>query len=117
MQEDWDITVPERLHTSPRRKAAPLSPIQATSKAVPNGHSALAPGTVVQLRVWRCPIKNPTLVVAYPPDTDPENPLNLVNVRVRSNLNFLPGMMVKAAFVDRNTYDLVGACPRWRGRW
>jgi hypothetical protein len=43
----------------------------------------------------------------------------LVRVRVRSNANFLPGMQIRAMphpdYSD--VFDLVGRCPRQRGRW
>jgi len=43
----------------------------------------------------------------------------LVRVRVRSNANFLPGMELRAlAHPDyRDVFDLVGRCPRMKGRW
>lgn len=69
-----------------------------------------------ELVAWHCPKRNPKLLIAYVPGSDPENPLNLVSVHVRENTNFLKGMKLKAA-VSGNAYDLVGPCPRWRGRW
>jgi len=70
-----------------------------------------------ELIAWRAPGRNHRLVVAYIPGTDPNNPLNLVNVLVRTNENFLPGMRIKARHVEAIRYELVGPCPRWRGRW
>lgn len=70
-----------------------------------------------ELVVWGVPARNPKLIVAYIPGSDPENPLNLVTVHVRENTHFLRGMKLKAAQVGETHFDLVGPCPRWRGRW
>lgn len=41
-----------------------------------------------------------------------------VRVRVRSNLNFLAGMEIRATPTEyADFYDLAGRCPRQRGRW
>jgi hypothetical protein len=82
-------------------------------------------GTVVwdgTLIVWAMPRLNTRLVIAYKRGTEPENPLNLFNVLVKSNENFLKGMELpgphgKLDEVNNNTYTLQGTCPRWRGRW
>ena len=75
-----------------------------------------------KLKVWRAAPRNPRLVVAYLPETDPTNPLNLVSLMVADNARFLPGMLVPGP--DRlvvqtadQAYVLQGALPRWRGRW
>jgi len=75
-----------------------------------------------ELVAWAAPTRNERLLVAYLPGTDPNNPLNLVSVFVRSNRNFLRGMKVPGPGRSLNrtgetTYELVGECPRWRGRW
>lgn len=76
-------------------------------------------GTLI---VWSIAPRNPKLIIGYKKGTDPQNPLNLYNVLVRENFNFLQGMSVpgphgKLNVVNQNTYELQGACPRWRGRW
>lgn len=80
-----------------------------------------------RLVAWAMPERNERLVVCYVPGADPNNPLNLVSLRVRSNRNFLRGMAVPAEKgpgagvavkgVSEGVYELSGACPRWRGRW
>lgn len=70
-----------------------------------------------ELVAWGVPARNPKLLIAYIEGTDPNNPLNLVSVSVRSNVNFLRGMKLKAVRVENNHFELVGVPPRWRGRW
>jgi len=40
-----------------------------------------------------------------------------VRVRVRNSRNFRKGMKVKARLISADLYELVGRCPRFRGRW
>jgi hypothetical protein len=40
-----------------------------------------------------------------------------VRVRVPSNVKFLPGMDVPCRLIDEDLYELVGRCPRWRGKF
>ena len=45
---------------------------------------------------------------------------NIVQVRVRDNLNFIAGMIIDARQLmmrNQQQYDFVGRCPRARGRW
>lgn len=70
-----------------------------------------------KLIAWHSPKLNTTLLIAYKPGMDPQNPLNLVNVRVRDNRNFMRGDEITAAHVGGNSYDLVGPCPRYRGEY
>ena len=74
-------------------------------------------GKLCKLVSWRSPLKNTRLLIAYPPGADPHDPLALVNVLVRDNRNFLPGMELQARKVDERTYELEGPCPPRRGRW
>jgi hypothetical protein len=41
----------------------------------------------------------------------------VIRVRVNSSANFIPGMKIRCARVVDDLYDLVGRCPRYRGRW
>lgn len=75
------------------------------------------PGAEMQLLAWKAPTINRTLLVAYKPGTDPNDPTQLVTVRVRANWNFLPHMKLRVHHVEGTIYDLVGPLPRWRGRW
>lgn len=86
-----------------------------------------------KLLTWAMPNHNKKVVVCYLPGTDPQNPMNLVTLRVRDNGNFMRGMEIppapkgKVSVVPRVTitpvkerndvYDLQGALPRWRGKW
>jgi hypothetical protein len=75
-----------------------------------------------KLVAWATPKRNERLLIAYLPGTDPENPLNLVTCLVRSNLNFLRGMELpgpgrEVRQLRQDAYELLGACPRYRGRW
>ena len=95
----------------PEKNAATTPAPPAEKKTGPD----LAAPTL--LLAWRSPGVNRQLLVCYKPDTDPNNPNNLVSVRVRNNINFLPGMRVRAQHVEAGIYNLVGPLPRWRGRY
>lgn len=86
------------------------------SSAEKNGHGE-APGAPAEpvLLVVRSIPRNVHIVVCEKKDGDGA----LVRVRVRSNANFLPGMELRAlAHPDyRDVFDLVGRCPRMKGRW
>jgi hypothetical protein len=76
-------------------------------------------GTLI---VWSIAPVNPKLVIAYKKGTDPTNPLNLFNVLVKENYNFIrdmsiPGPHGKLNEVNPNTFELQGLCPRRKGRW
>lgn len=75
-----------------------------------------------RLIAWAMPRHNVRLVVAYLPGTDPQNPLHLVSCLVRDNRHFLRGMEIpgpgrRVALIGEGRFELVGAVPRWRGRW
>ena len=74
------------------------------------------PTPAVMLLAWQAPVKNRQLLIAYKPNTDPNNPNNLVSVHVRDNGHYLRGMKLPARLVKDKEYDLVGPLPRWRGR-
>lgn len=74
------------------------------------------------LLAWSVPNHNHRLLIAHLPETDPTNPMNLVTCLVRSNLNFLRGMKLpgpgrQVHQLDQGRYELLGECPRYRGRW
>lgn len=84
------------------KKAAPAPP-------------TVAPFTI--LVVWAVPVKNPRIVIAYLPGTDPSNPNNLVTVQVRDSHTFMLNTRLKATQTDRDkVYNLVGSIPKWRGQ-
>nr|WP_294577651.1 hypothetical protein [uncultured Rhodopila sp.] len=106
-----DVPVPDK-NAAPANPAPPRPPVALLLEKNPP-----PPAYQGELIAWKAPALNPHLVVAYIPGTDPRNPMHLVNVLVRSNVNFLPGMKIKARHVEAIRYELVGPCPRWRGRW
>lgn len=74
------------------------------------------------LLAWQSPNHNHRILIAYLPDTDPTNPMNLVTCFVRSNLHFIRGMQLpgpgrQVKQLDQVRYELLGECPRARGRW
>lgn len=69
------------------------------------------------LLVWAVPTKNQKIVIAYRPNTNPNDPNNLVTVNVRANWNFMLNMRMRCSRVSDTVYDLVGPLPRWKGRW
>src|SRR5579863_10505427 len=93
---------------APEKSAAPRAP--AALLAWP----ATFQGKLI---AWASPVRNPRLLVAYVPGTDPNDPLALVSVQVADNRNFLRGMELPARHVDAKLYELVGPCPPRRGRW
>jgi hypothetical protein len=106
------------------KKTAPLPAQETPSAYKPNtAHPTRLlltwrqPELDVELIIWAVPKRNPRILTAYLPGTDPTNPLYLKTVSVRDNANFLPGMKIKANKVDDRTYDLYGPCPRYRGRF
>ena len=56
------------------------------------------------LFAWKASLKNPRMLTAYRPGTDPTNPNNLVAVNVRSNVNFIPHMRLKVSRVKENVF-------------
>jgi len=70
-----------------------------------------------RLLVWAAPRKNQRILIAYKPATDPRNPNNLVTVNVKDNQNFQLNMVLHVHRVTDTVFDLVGALPRWRGKW
>jgi hypothetical protein len=85
--------------------------------APPVKKPAPAEQTTVQLLSWQPAKKNPRLLTAYKPGTDPTNPNNLVTVNVAANHNFMPHMRLQVRQTSERIYDLVGPLPRWKGRW
>lgn len=71
----------------------------------------------VTLKAFMAAHHNPYILIAYKPDTDPNDPKNRVRVRVRSNVNFTRGMDLPAWHEKDDLYALARPCPRSRGRW
>lgn len=78
----------------------------------------------ITLLVWNCRLPHKRIILAYKPGTDPHDVKNLLRVRVRSSENFLrfingKPMELKARLIEGHTnyYELVGRCPKAKGRW
>lgn len=121
---DWDIVNRHRT-LSPDGLARLRSTLEAPVAAPARKPRALlaAPGAAPitfrgELIVHRTPLRNRQLVIAYIPGADPNDPNCLVNVIVRANENFLPGMtMVRIRHVNGINYEATGNMPRRRGRY
>jgi hypothetical protein len=77
------------------------------------------PPEIVTLRVVRCDLRNPHLLLACPADQDPDRPKTTLRVRVRSAENFARRMELPAVLVDGHTdlFDLAHGLPRKKGKW
>lgn len=68
------------------------------------------------LVVFQVPLRNPHIVTAQKKEGGGGA---VLRVRVRNNVNFLPGMEIKAKRDAQypDVFVLEGRCPRFRGRW
>lgn len=86
----------------------------------PAVHPPVVVSGPVSLRVVQVPV-NPRLVLCVPTTLQgmPQAGAERVRVKVRSNVNFIPGMLLKAEAIAGlpGMFSLVGACPRFRGRF
>jgi hypothetical protein len=65
----------------------------------------------IEIELTRTQLPNPTVVIGKRLDTG-----ELVTVKVRSNANFIPGLIVQASPVNRfKFFNQIGRPPRWRG--
>lgn len=98
--------------------AAQETPERKVIALLPERAGSLLEG--VAMRVVSAP-KNPHLVIAVPADEDglPIRGAGQARVKVASNVNFVPGMLLKATPVAgvAGLFRLVGACPRSKGRF
>ena len=101
-------------HILPKKTAPPAPP---AAPAPPQKNPPPDAIATEVLLAWAMPQKNPRLLTAYKPDTDPTNPTQLLTVNVRANHNFMRGMKLRCRRVSAGVYDLVGPLPRWKGRW
>lgn len=74
----------------------------------------------VTLLVHNPRLVNKKLILAYAPGTDPNEPKNVLRVRVRSSENFMrfvhgKPMEIKVRHVQADLYELAGQCPRRKG--
>lgn len=68
---------------------------------------------------WRAHphIRNAHIVEAYVPGTDPKDRKNIVRVKVKSNLNFVPGMEMPVKLIEADYYEFTGTLPRSKGKY
>jgi hypothetical protein len=57
---------------------------------------------------------NRRIVLAKKEEADDEQ---VMRVRVRDNGHFVPGMRLRCRHLDGDLYELVGRCPRFKGRY
>lgn len=74
----------------------------------------------ITLLVWNPRLTNTRMILAYAPDTDPQESKNILRVRVRSSENFVrfvhgKPMAIKARHIQADLYELAGQCPRRKG--
>lgn len=86
----------------PHRDEEPPPPKALPPPAARNG--------LVELTVLRC-YPNPRMLRATTTDGQ------AVDVRVKTNKNFVPRMTLKARLVTAGKYEMEGRCPRTRGRY
>ena len=107
MLERLKSLLPGKKNSAPQPEPGPAQKPAATANDI----------TTETLLAWQPSKKNPHLLTAYMPGTDPTNPNNLVTVNVKANFNFMPRMKLRVRKAGVNIYDLVGPLPRWKGRW
>lgn len=69
-----------------------------------------------ELVVWNV-CHNTRILLAIFPQDHADNPQTIVRIMVKSNKNFVAKMKVRARHIEKDLYELVGACPRWRGKY
>lgn len=106
------------LRLPPVDAAPPISNAE-TEKSAPSE----ATGTTTRLLVWNAKMKNRRIIEAYAVGTNPSLRQNILRVRVKNADNFLrvgydgKPMELPVVHVQADLYELVGPCPRKKGRW
>jgi hypothetical protein len=99
--------------------ALPTVSTSETEKSAPSE----ATGTATRLLVWNAKMKNRRILEAYAAGTNPALRQNILRVRVKNADNFLrvgydgKPMELPVVHVQADLYELVGPCPRKKGRW
>jgi len=65
---------------------------------------------VCEMQVWRTDLKNPRILMALLGGVQQR-------VSVQNSKNFVRGMRIKARRIQSDLWQLIGRCPRYRGRW
>jgi hypothetical protein len=106
------------LRLPPVADAATISTAE-TEKSAPGE----ATGTTARLLVWNSKMKNRRIIEAYAVGTNPSLRQNILRVRVKNADNFMrvgydgKPMELPVVHVQADLYELVGPCPRKKGRW
>jgi len=88
----------------------PLTAVQGEDSAVK--------GKLYQLEAVSSPRNSKILMARHlEKDAPGETIEGLVRVQVRDNSNFVDGMILVAMWIEQDLWELVGRCPRFRGRW
>lgn len=111
----WTLSGVEKI-----RAVLTLPPEKNAS--APAGAVVMSLPEPVTLVVYNCRLRNEKMILAYAPGTDPNEPKNVLRVRVRSSANFMrfvhgKPMEIKARLIEgySDYYELVGQCPRRKG--
>lgn len=94
----------------PSEKKGPVGPLLLCDRATAAANDRHAKPDLVLLTVIRC-YPNPTMIRASEPAG------GVVDVRVKTNKNFVPKMTLHGRLVCPGKYEMEGRCPRTRGRY
>lgn len=117
---DWEKTRGE-VHISDAGLEKLAKNAALAVESLPPAADSTEKGAAV-LSVWRV-TRNPHIIEAFVPGTDPALRVNIVRVRVKNAAHFRrtggdgKPMTFRAVHVQSDLYELVGACPRRVGRW
>lgn len=101
---------PQDMSSSGKASTHPSEPLMGALK-----QSALFPDEKRQVSLMVCTLyRNPRIIGALNPE-DPDK--KVLRVRVKNSKNFIKGMKIPCRHVKNDLWDLVGRCPRSRGRW
>ena len=114
----------EKIAAALRVPAPPVELTEANPAPVAVVEKTIADAAIgtVRLCVWR-QTKNPHIIEAFHPEKDPSHRSNIVRVIVKKAANFIrvggdgKPMTLPARHVRADLYELLGACPRRKGRW
>lgn len=103
-----DVDFSQALVPAPEKKSPPL--LLMERNPIPVATPAPASNGLVELTVHKL-YPNAKMLRAATPAGE------LVDVRVKTNRNFVPRMTLKARLVCPGKYEMEGRCPRTRGRY
>lgn len=89
---------------------------KAAGSAIAQEIAAIKEPVLVEVLVLR-QTRHKQILEGYFPDTDPNDIAKRIRIRVRDGRNFTKGMAVRVEHLGADLYQLVGRCPRSKGRW